>query len=116
MSVISFNLGTGQAIQGLAHLRASVADILSTPIGSRVMRRSYGSRLSELLDQNLNALTIAQVYAATADALRRWEPRLKVSQVQVEASSDLASGKLEITVIGEYLPDGKAVTLAGLFV
>ena len=33
------NRTTGTAISGLEHLRQSVGDILSTPIGSRVMRR-----------------------------------------------------------------------------
>ena len=36
------NRNTGKAITGVAHLTQSVADILLTPIGSRVMRRGYG--------------------------------------------------------------------------
>ncbi|KPN28874.1 baseplate wedge subunit [Halolamina pelagica] len=35
----------GQRLEGLAHIRQSVADILTTPLGSRVMRRDYGSLL-----------------------------------------------------------------------
>ena len=33
------NRNTGRAVAGLEHLRQSVADILTTPVGSRVMRR-----------------------------------------------------------------------------
>lgn len=33
---------TGAALDGADHLAQSVADILGTPIGSRVMRRDYG--------------------------------------------------------------------------
>jgi Bacteriophage baseplate protein W len=40
---------TGKNISGLAHLRQSVRDILSTPIGTRVLRRDYGSRLPRLV-------------------------------------------------------------------
>lgn len=34
----------------LLHLRQSITDILSTPIGSRIMRREYGSRLFKRVD------------------------------------------------------------------
>lgn len=36
---------TGLAISELAHLRQSMGDILTTPIGSRVMRHEYGSQV-----------------------------------------------------------------------
>lgn len=39
------NAHTGGAIDRLAHIRQSIADILTTRIGSRVMRREYGSQL-----------------------------------------------------------------------
>ena len=45
------NAHTGQPLAGLDHLRQSIADILSTPLNTRVMRRDYGSRLPELIDQ-----------------------------------------------------------------
>ncbi|MEX0633615.1 phage baseplate assembly protein V [Serratia ureilytica] len=51
---LGMNRGNGRAIADLEHIRQSVSDILITPIGSRVMRRSYGSLLSELLDQPQN--------------------------------------------------------------
>ena len=40
---------SGAILTGDAHLAQSVADILTTPIGSRVMRREYGSLLFELV-------------------------------------------------------------------
>ena len=117
MSFIGLNPTTGRARGGLDHLRASIQDILTTPLGSRVMRRTYGSRLFELIDSNLNALTLAQMYAAVADALAKWEPRLKVTHVQASAAiGDVAAGKIAIDIVGEYLPDGQSVTLEGLLV
>ena len=52
--VTGINTNTGRSISGKAHLRQSIADILSTPIGSRVMRRNYGSHLFDLIDQAAN--------------------------------------------------------------
>lgn len=74
---------TGQPITRVEHLRQSIGDILTTPIGSRVMRREYGSLIPELIDQPLNGATTVRLYAAAAAAIMRWEPRLRVSRVQL---------------------------------
>lgn len=39
------NSRTGKRLSGVAHLRQSVRDILTTPVGSRVLIRDYGSEL-----------------------------------------------------------------------
>jgi len=86
---------TGKPLGGEAHLRQSVADVLSTPIGSRVARRDYGSLLPELLDQPMNALGRMRLVAATALALSRWERRLRVSAIAVDARAD---GRVSLTI------------------
>ncbi|MCJ7475671.1 MAG: baseplate assembly protein W, partial [Wolbachia endosymbiont of Homalodisca vitripennis] len=42
---------TGKALEEIDHLKQSIIDILTTPVNSRIMRRSYGSRLLELVDK-----------------------------------------------------------------
>ncbi|NYZ70451.1 baseplate assembly protein W, partial [Endozoicomonas sp. SM1973] len=42
---------TGKPLSNLDHLRQSITDILTTRIGTRLMRRDYGSRLPELVDR-----------------------------------------------------------------
>lgn len=69
----------GTAIDGLDHIRQSVADILTTPLGTRVMRREYGSLLPDIIDQPLTDANILRLYAATVIALARWEPRIRVN-------------------------------------
>lgn len=71
----------GESLKALAHIRQSVRDIITTPIGSRVMRRDYGSRLPELIDMPQNEATLMQCYAAVVMAVTRWEPRIRVSTV-----------------------------------
>ncbi len=81
--MIGMNAMTGAALEGEAHLAQSIADILTTPIGTRVMRRDYGSLLFELIDAAFNAATRLMMHAATAVALARWEPRLKLRRVSI---------------------------------
>jgi phage baseplate assembly protein W len=111
--MVGTDAATGKSLGGLAHLRQSVADILTTPIGTRVMRRDYGSRLFELVDAPINRSTLLQMYEATADALKTWEPRLKVEKVIAESAEP---GQVTLSITGVYLPDGKPVTLDGLVV
>lgn len=94
---------TGKALGGVAHLLQSVRDVLSTPIGSRVLLRSYGSRLFELLDRPLGPPLLALMQAEAADALARWEPRLRLRRVRAER---ISGGHVTFLLDGEYLPDG----------
>lgn len=104
---------TGQPAAGEAHLRQSIRDILTTPIGSRVMRRTYGSRLFELVDAPMNAGTVADIVAATAEAIDRWEPRYRLRRVQVSAAGE---GHVSLDLEGEYLPEGVPLNLSGIVV
>jgi len=81
------NASTGRALEGIAHIEQSVRDILATPIGTRVMRRDYGSLLPELIDQPLTDALMLQAYAATVMAIIRWEPRILVTAVRQSISS-----------------------------
>lgn len=76
------NRETGGAIGDLDLISQSVTDILTTRIGTRVMRREYGSLLPELVDHPFNDATRLRVYAATVMALMRWEPRISLNRVQ----------------------------------
>ena len=108
------NVQTGYQVSGIEHLRQSITDILSTPIGSRVMRREYGSRLFELVDTPATRATVVDLYAATAEALAKWEPRFKLSRVQTSGITE--DGKTTLTLEGEYLPEGREVTLEGILI
>jgi phage baseplate assembly protein W len=102
---------TGKWLTGLDHLRQSITDILTTPLGSRVMRRNYGSRLPELVDAPMNAETITDIYAATVDALQTWEPRIQVTQV---IATSAAPGQIGISLVGIYTENGQPVTIDGI--
>ena len=89
--MMGMNASTGRSLTGLAHLRQSIADILTTPIGSRIRRRRYGSEVPELIDQPLNEATQLRIYAATAFVLRRWEAHLSLSNVRLNLPRPPAS-------------------------
>jgi phage baseplate assembly protein W len=105
---------TGLALSGDQHLAQSIADIITTPLGSRIMRRDYGSLLFELIDRPLNGATRLLCIMAAATALARWEPRIAIRQVLFEAGPDggFAAGRASLTIIGNRTddPDPNALT------
>ncbi len=103
---------TGKSLGGAAHIAQSIGDILSTPIGTRIMRRDYGSMLFELMDRPANAATLMLLRAATADAVRLWEPRIRLTRVTF--SGDFASGAPVITIEGNRTdqPDRAPLSLS----
>ena len=96
----------------MAHLRQSIEDILTTPLGTRVCRRDYGSRLPDLTDLPMTPALKVEVASASADALDRWEPRFALSRVHI-ARAD-AAGSMTLGIEGEYL--GQPVTVEGILI
>lgn len=84
------------------YVRQSVTDILTTPIGSRVMRRDYGSFIPELIDQPMNDVTRLKILGATAMALMRWHRRSRLQSVQLAIEGHRAS--LRLTLVRTDLP------------
>lgn len=105
------NVHTGRSIADMDHLRQSITDILSTPIGSRVMRRDYGSRLFKRLDAPLTGELLAEIYADVVEALFSYEPRFEVTNVSVVS---MENGHLILDVTGKYLITGEDITLNGI--
>ena len=105
------NVNTGKIISEIAHIKQSITNILTTPIGSRIMRRDYGSRLFERIDQPINGDLIAEIYSDVVEALFTWEPRFEVEQVTVQS---IEKGKITIDLEGSYVKDGQKIVLENI--
>lgn len=108
------NRHNGQSITSLEHLKQSLHDILTTPVGSRVMRRDYGSVLPFLVDQPMNPRTLMQMRAAIVHCLTKWERRVTPLTIYIKGS--IHTG-IDITI--EYktndIEAGQKIALEGLF-
>lgn len=104
--MIGTHATTGKRLDGIAHLAQSVADILTTPLGTRLMRHDYGSLLPELIDQPFNGLTKLRMFGAVAIALQRWEPRISLTRLAIEAGT--APGSLSLEIEGQLTASPKA--------
>lgn len=107
--MIGLDRRTGQPVTGLDHLRQSIEDILTTPIGSRRMRPEYGSKLRRYVDLPVSEGWKSAVQAEVARALGRWEPRLKLERVRVTA---VVGGRISLQLTGEYLGNAAVVEVS----
>lgn len=87
---------TGATLDGLEHIKQSVLDILSTPVGTRAGRREYGSLLPELIDQPMTPANILRLYAASAVAISRNEDRIQLRRVSLAAGDRPGSATITI--------------------
>lgn len=100
---------TGAAITELDHIKQSIGDILGTRIGTRIARREYGSQVPDLIDQPFHGATTLRLYAATAMALMRWEPRLRITRVQLQRGNEASTAVLDLE--GTRVDSNEAITL-----
>lgn len=107
------NAQTGKQITGVEHLKQSIQDILTTPIGTRVMRRNYGSRLFEIIDSPLLDNTFIEVKAAVADALGKWESRIALKKINVVK---VEQGYLELELYGKYIDENTEFAMDGIII
>lgn len=104
MSWQGMSIHHGRTLTETDHIIQSVRDILATPVGSRLMRRTYGSELFYLIDQPQHAATRLRLMAATVDALTRWEPRIRIRRVEFDAQG--LTGALVMTLTWSRADNG----------
>lgn len=102
------NAKIGEWIGDFDHLVQSVNKILTTRVGTRVMRREFGSDVPSLLDAPGNEMTIVDTTMAVAIALDRWEPRFELQYVNLSGGS---AGIFEFDVNGIYRANAAPVTI-----
>ncbi len=99
MKFTGMNASTGKSISYADHIRQSIKDIFTTRIGTRTMRREYGSIVPELIDQPGNLSTQLRLMSATVMAVIRWEPRVLITKTQISIGTD---GKGVLDMDGVY--------------
>lgn len=83
--------------EGIEHVKESIQQILGTPIGSRVMRRDFGSRLHQVVFEPNDATIDTLVEHYVREAIERWEKRVVVGPVTV-VHSERHQGRVEIGI------------------
>jgi phage baseplate assembly protein W len=95
---------TGRLVQGWDHCVQSIRTLLTTRIGTRLMRRSFGARIAELQDDNATRGALLTFYVAVGDALARHEPGYRLTTLMMTRAG--ADGAFRLEMTGVYYPRG----------
>ena len=79
------------------HIIESILQILGIRVGSRVMRRSFGSYLREIVFRPNDPALDAKVEYAVKGAIERWEPRVVVDTLVIDRTFR-QEGRLDVSV------------------
>ncbi|MDE8034642.1 GPW/gp25 family protein [Actinobacillus equuli subsp. equuli] len=108
------NKKTGEKIDSeIEHIKQSIADILLTAKGSRIMRRTYGSNVFLLIDRPISAAFALNLSCACVMAIKRWEPRIEVNRFAINVVS-LNPVKVVGTIEATIKRNNKKITLTDM--
>ena len=68
----------GVSISEIESIQQSIQDIVTTPLGSRIMRRDYGSIIPDLIDQPMSDVLTVKIFSAIYTPVTRWEERISI--------------------------------------
>lgn len=100
---------TGKLLTEIEHIKQSLADLISTPIGSRVMRRDYGTQLTNLIDQPTSEALYLKCYSTIYLAILRWEPRIEISKIFISSQEQ---GKQVLDIEGVLIQSGQDLNMS----
>ena len=98
----------GRSLTDEEHISQSLSDILRTPVGSRVMRREYGSLLPDMIDQPQTPALELQIMAACYMAILKWEPRVRLTSI---TTARQFNGQMVVDVTGQITDTGESLSL-----
>lgn len=99
----------GSTLTELEHIQQSLEDIATTPIGSRIVRREYGTLLANLMDQPISEALYLKIYSTLYSAYVRWEDRIEISQINV---ADIQKSQLILDIVGFLKTNGNEVNMS----
>ncbi|MEA4909113.1 MAG: GPW/gp25 family protein [Chloroflexi bacterium] len=81
-------LGSVELVSAEKDIEQSIAIILGTRRGERVMRPEFGCQAHDLLFEPRDAVLASKLRDDVSEALARWEPRIQVIDVRPELDGD----------------------------
>jgi len=89
------------ALKNESAIARSVRNIVFTVPGEKFFDEDFGSQISQALFENINDISANIIRSEIKSSLRRYEPRVKVREVNVEPNFD--QNEFNATIIYEII-------------
>ena len=99
---VGIDRNSGGTVIGWPHVLQSINDIFTTRFGERIIREWFGSAIPNLLGQQMTPREIVPYFAAMCTAIEMWEPRYRITKIDVLEVT--RTGRLLLYIDGVYRP------------
>ena len=81
--------GTIKKVEDIDSVKQSIKIILSTSLGERIMEPDFGSRLRNLLFEQMDDITTILIELEIQETIEKWEDRVIINNVNVVPNYDI---------------------------
>lgn len=96
-------LGLLRAQKGVNQVKSDMLVLLLTEPGERVMLPDFGTPLKQFFFEQNDSFIVERVREVIANSIRRWEPRIAITAIEVTNSSSAIKTSLNALDGGEDL-------------
>lgn len=89
--------------EGINQVKSDLLILLLTNPGERVMLPNFGTPLAELVFEPNDSTLALQAREMISNAIRTWEHRIAIEEIEVTTSADIPKGSLNPEDTGENL-------------
>lgn len=94
--IVKHPLGLLRTQKGINQVKSDLLVLLLTEPGERVMLPEFGTPLKQFFFEQNDSVVVDRVKEAISNAIKTWEPRIAVSQIEVTNSYQNMKGSLNI--------------------
>lgn len=80
---------------GLKQIKSDLLTLLLTNPGERVMLPEFGTPLRKLIFEQGDSITAEEIRLTIIDSIKKWEPRISVSAINVTMGRDIDETQLD---------------------
>jgi len=86
-----------QSFDVMTQIKSNIANLLLTKKGERLFNPEFGCDLHNILFENINQETEAQVVSAVKEAVGRWLPFVTIKKVQVKTQPNKNTVEIQVS-------------------
>lgn len=99
--MIGTDIKTGKILEGDAYLSQAIGFVLGTRVGSMVMQREFGSKLSSLSGGSIDGDFQLKAISYTSESMQKWLPFLKVRHTAIRVNNHIFEADIEYKHLNE---------------
>lgn len=108
--LIDIDPDTGAYVSGWPRIQKSIICILTTQLGTRLMRLGWGSNFLDIQDKPLNAEVLTLGIYRAAYFINKYEPEFRVTSINIGGTPQAGYIQIDVTGVDLVLQQSRQMT------